>query len=493
MELSVIVVSYNAATFLERCLDSVAKHLTDLNHEVCVIDNASSDGSAEFVGRQFPRARLVINPANLGFAAGINAGLCATSGRYVLWLNPDAELLACGIATLLRYMDLHRDVGIVGPQILDPNGSIQLSCRSFPSYGAALFNRYSLMTRLFPGNIFSRRYLQTDWGHHEIRDVDWVSGACLLHRREVVQQIGQLDESFFMYCEDVDFCRRARHVGWAVRYHPGMRVLHHIGGSTRQCSRRMVVERHRSIWRYYTKHFPRSAAKDAVIWVGILARCAGLLLQASIAGNRETRDPLPMPRAKRALDVVLSGIGLIVSAPLWALIAAAIKLDDGGPVFYGQERVGQAGWRFRSWKFRSMVPGAEQRRQAAAGDARVTRVGRLLRATALDELPQLWNIFVGEMSFVGPRALLPEEIEVHGTGESVPLEAIPGSEMRHRVRPGLTGVAQVFAPRDVPRRHKFRYDLLYIRRQSFLLDLRLITLSFWITFRGAWERRERKF
>jgi lipopolysaccharide/colanic/teichoic acid biosynthesis glycosyltransferase len=174
------------------------------------------------------------------------------------------------------------------------------------------------------------------------------------------------------------------------------------------------------------------------------------------------------------------------------LVAAAIKLDDGGPVFYGQERVGRAGRRFRSWKFRSMVVGADRQRQAAAGDARVTRVGRLLRATALDELPQLWNIFVGEMSFVGPRALLPEEIETHGSGESVPLEAIPGYETRHRVRPGLTGVAQVFAPRDLPRRHKFRYDLLYIRRQSLLLDLRLIVLSFWITFRGAWERREGK-
>jgi lipopolysaccharide/colanic/teichoic acid biosynthesis glycosyltransferase len=198
------------------------------------------------------------------------------------------------------------------------------------------------------------------------------------------------------------------------------------------------------------------------------------------------------PRLKRSFDVVLSVIGLMVSAPLWALIATAIKLDDGGATFYPQERVGKGGTRFKSWKFRSMVHGADQRRQAAAGDARVTRVGRLLRATALDELPQLWNIFVGEMSFVGPRALLPEEIETHGSGESVPLEAIPGYEIRHRVRPGLTGVAQVFAPRDLPRRHKFRYDLLYIRRQSFLLDLRLILLSFWITFRGAWERRQGK-
>lgn len=195
---------------------------------------------------------------------------------------------------------------------------------------------------------------------------------------------------------------------------------------------------------------------------------------------------------KRVFDVSLAALGLVGSMPLSALIGAAIKLDDGGPVFYGQERVGQGGRRFRSWKFRSMVHGADPRRQAAEGDARVTRVGRLLRATALDELPQLWNIFVGEMSFVGPRALLPAEIEVHGPGESVPLEAIPGYEMRHRVRPGLTGVAQIFAPRDLPRRHKFRYDLLYIRRQSFLLDLRLVVLSFWITFRGAWERRQGK-
>jgi len=110
----------------------------------------------------------------------------------------------------------------------------------------------------------------------------------------------------------------------------------------------------------------------------------------------------------------------------------------------------------------------------------------------MDELPQLWNIFKGDMSFVGPRALVPEEIEVNGLGAAVPLEKIPGYEARHRVRPGLTGVAQVYAARDVPRRHKFRYDLLYIRRQSVWLDLKLILLSFWITFRGRWEHRGRK-
>jgi lipopolysaccharide/colanic/teichoic acid biosynthesis glycosyltransferase len=111
----------------------------------------------------------------------------------------------------------------------------------------------------------------------------------------------------------------------------------------------------------------------------------------------------------------------------------------------------------------------------------------------MDELPQLWNIFRGDMSFVGPRALVPEEIEVSGSGARVPIEAIPGYEARHRVRPGLTGLAQVFAPRDIPRRHKFKLDQLYVRRQSFWLDLKLVAVSFWISFRGTWERRGAKF
>ena len=200
--------------------------------------------------------------------------------------------------------------------------------------------------------------------------------------------------------------------------------------------------------------------------------------------------------AKRVLDVTLSGIGLIASAPLWGLIALLIKLEDGGPVFYGQERSGLNGVPFRVQKFRSMIPDAEARVgavQAIEHDPRVTRIGRLLRATAMDELPQLWNIFRGDMSFTGPRALRPGEIETLGSGHVEQLEDVPGFAVRASVRPGLTGIAQIFAPRDIPRRLKFRYDLLYVRRQSFWLDVRLIALSFWITFRGTWEVRGQKF
>lgn len=205
--------------------------------------------------------------------------------------------------------------------------------------------------------------------------------------------------------------------------------------------------------------------------------------------------PVPIPAAKRALDVALSGAGLVLSSPLWALIALTIKLEDGGPVFFSQERAGEGGRVFRAWKFRSMIPDAEKHVgaiQAAEGDPRVTRIGRIMRATAMDELPQLWNIFVGDMSFVGPRALRPGEIEVLGSGRLEALEEVPGYRERARVRPGLTGIAQIYAPRDVPRRHKFKYDRLYVERQSFLLDIRLIATSFWITFRGRWETRASK-
>jgi lipopolysaccharide/colanic/teichoic acid biosynthesis glycosyltransferase len=199
--------------------------------------------------------------------------------------------------------------------------------------------------------------------------------------------------------------------------------------------------------------------------------------------------------AKRAFDVALAGLGLGLAWPLGLAIAALVKLEDGGPVFFAQPRVGRDGVQFQSWKFRSMHPDAARLgpRQAEAGDARMTRVGRVLRSTAMDELPQLWNILRGDMSFVGPRALMPDEIELGSRGARVAIETILGYEARHRVRPGLTGIAQIYAARDVPRRKKFRYDLLYIRRRSFALDLRLIALSFWITLRGTWERRGAKF
>ena len=198
---------------------------------------------------------------------------------------------------------------------------------------------------------------------------------------------------------------------------------------------------------------------------------------------------------KRPFDIALSGLGLVLSSPLWAMFSLAIKLEDRGPVFYLQERVGKGGLTFKVIKFRSMIVDAERTTgavQATEHDPRVTRVGRFLRGTAMDELPQLVNIFKGDMSFVGPRALRPQEREVMGDPGVLAIEHIPGFAERLTVTPGLTGVAQVYLPADAPRRKKFRYDLRYIRRASFCLDLKLIALSFLITFRGKWEYHGKK-
>jgi lipopolysaccharide/colanic/teichoic acid biosynthesis glycosyltransferase len=197
---------------------------------------------------------------------------------------------------------------------------------------------------------------------------------------------------------------------------------------------------------------------------------------------------------KRPFDVALSFLGFVLSLPFWLVISFLIWIEDRGPIFYKQERVGQNGRIFCAIKFRSMIKDAEEEGpvQASENDPRITKVGRVLRATAMDELPQLINIFKGDMSFVGPRALRPEEKESQTNSNAKYLWEIPGYKERHSVRPGLTGVAQIYLPTDVLRRKKFRYDLFYIKKQSFWWDLKLIFLSFWITFRGKWESRKPK-
>jgi len=191
---------------------------------------------------------------------------------------------------------------------------------------------------------------------------------------------------------------------------------------------------------------------------------------------------------KRVFDALLASVGLLISAPLWAVFAIAIKLEDGGPVFFAQPRCGRRGRVFQALKFRTMAPDAERAQgptYAVPGDPRVTWTGRLLRATALDELPQLVNIFLGQMSFVGPRPERPEFVEEFK-------KELPAYEQRLQILPGLTGLAQIYGHYNSSPRAKLRYDLLYLKRRSFLLDVRLILLSFWISLRGRWQLRGKK-
>ena len=198
-------------------------------------------------------------------------------------------------------------------------------------------------------------------------------------------------------------------------------------------------------------------------------------------------------RLKWPLEAALALLGLVLLLPVCVIVALAIWLDDRGPIVIHQTRVGRGGVPFGVIKFRTMHPFVhlDVHRQATVVDNRITRVGRVLRATALDEIPQLLNVVRGEMSFVGPRALLPQEIEVDSRSRYHRIEDVPNYHVRVSVTPGLTGLAQVFAPRDISRQRKFKYDALYARRMSLWLDLRLIGLSIAISLTGRWPRRGR--
>ena len=206
------------------------------------------------------------------------------------------------------------------------------------------------------------------------------------------------------------------------------------------------------------------------------------------------------PIFKRPFDLLLSAAGLLLSLPLWGLFALLIWLEDGSPIFFRQQRIGRNGRMFTSLKFRSMIANAGHvERQATKDDQRITRVGRVLRKTAMDELPQIWNIFLGDMSFVGPRSQPEKElVRVKGEERELYIRDVPGFAVRQLVRPGLTGVTQIFAPREVPHRYKFKYDLIYVRRvmrnqgfmgsvRMFFYDFGLILRSTWITVLGRWE------
>lgn len=206
--------------------------------------------------------------------------------------------------------------------------------------------------------------------------------------------------------------------------------------------------------------------------------------------KRQRRNSL-----KRPFDFLLATLGLILFSPIWILISVLIKLDDGGPIFYTQERWAREGKKFVAYKFRTMVPHSDEKwgsLQARANDPRLTKVGRVLRGTALDELPQLINIWKGDMSFVGPRALAVTEIPIHPDGEAISFQGSSEFRQRLQVHPGLTGLAQIYAPRDASFRKKFRYDLLYINDQSLRLDIRLIVCSVWISLHAKWESGGRK-
>lgn len=286
IDLSIVIVTFNSAAHIAACLRSLPRALDGITSEIVVVDNASSDGTVALVRREFPAVRILERAVNGGFAAAVNQGIAATSGRYVAWINPDAQVVEGRFADVVAWLDAHPDAGIAGLRLVDPEGRVEPSARAFPGFYSALGHRYSLLTRLWPGNPFSKRYLGTHADREGITPADWVSGAALVHRRQLAADLGGLDEQFFMYCEDVDFCYRAARAGSTACYLPLVTLRHEIGASSSRVKRSMIHARHDSLWRYYRKHYKRNALKDAAAYAGISMRCRWLLLYDALGGRR---------------------------------------------------------------------------------------------------------------------------------------------------------------------------------------------------------------
>lgn len=270
-DLSICMVNWNAGSELLACLDSIRPGLSTIRYEVVVVDNASSDGSPELIGMQYPWVRQQINTANLGFAKAANQAISMSSGRYVLLLNPDTEADFGALDSLIAFADTVPDAGIIGCRILNSDRSLQYSCRRFPTLVAGML-RNTPLAKLCPNSRHVGDYLMQDWDHASVRDVDWVSGAAMLIRREAIQGIGCLDERFFMYCEDMDLCKRAGESGWRVVYYPHATIVHAIGRSSSKNATRMILAFHQSMYRYYAKHHasiemfvPRSVVAIALV------------------------------------------------------------------------------------------------------------------------------------------------------------------------------------------------------------------------------------
>lgn len=256
--LSVCIVNYQARDYLRECLDSIRKNVCLEGLEIIVVDNGSQDQSIEMLSQDYPEVRLIRNEKNEGYTLPMNQGLKAAVGRYLMQLNPDTIILPGAFEAMVSFMDAHPEVGISGPKVLNTDGSMQKSCRRGDSRPLAVFAYFLGLARRFPKSKLFGGYHLNYLDEDEINEVGGLAGSCMLIRRDVIQQIGYLDEAFFAYQEDADFCFRARQAGWKVTYYPVAKIIHYGGqGGSRVQPYKAIIEWHRSYWIYYRKNFAK--------------------------------------------------------------------------------------------------------------------------------------------------------------------------------------------------------------------------------------------
>jgi len=257
-EISVCIVTYKAKDFLRDCLHSLIEN-THLTYEVIVIDNGSNDGVDVMLESEFPSIQFIQNASNLGYTFPMNQALRQGKGRYLLQLNPDTLILPNALDRLVEFADAHPQIGICGPKVLNRDMTLQKSCRRGEPTPWAIFTYFLGFSKRFPKSKSFGQYQLNYIDEDETHPVAGVSGSCMLIRRELIEQIGYLDERFFAYQEDADFCFRARAAGWQVYYFPGAKIIHYGGrGGSQVEPYRSIIAWHRSYFLYYQKHLQKN-------------------------------------------------------------------------------------------------------------------------------------------------------------------------------------------------------------------------------------------
>ncbi|OAS20511.1 glycosyltransferase family 2 protein [Paenibacillus oryzisoli] len=283
MDLSIIIVNYKTKNLTLACIESVFSSITSYNYEIILIDNASNDGTIQSVNEQYPEVVTIANKENVGFSRANNQGIRIAKGRYVLLLNSDTIVQQDTIQTMLHFMDENPIVGASGCKIVLPDGTLDKACkRGFPTPSASFYYAFGF-AKLFPRirrfNQYQLGYLDPDQQY----PIDSLVGAFMLVRRETIEHVGMLDEEFFMYGEDIDWCYRIKEAGWVNYYYPRTQIVHHKGASSRRKPYKIIYEFHRAMILFHNKHYRKkySWLTNAMVYIGV-----GVKFGLSLARNK---------------------------------------------------------------------------------------------------------------------------------------------------------------------------------------------------------------
>ena len=299
INLSNIIVSWNAKEYLDECLQSIVENAPPFAFETIVVDNASTDGAPDLVEKKYPQVHLIRNAENLGFAKANNIGIEQSKGKYICLINSDAVVLKDCLDLMCRYMDEHPEIGVLGPRVLNRDGSLQPTCREFPTFWKNLC-RATALDKLFPKSKIFGGYFMMNWSHDTVREVDFLSGCFMLVRKSAIEQVGLLDDNFFFYGEDKDWCKRFWKAGWKVVYFPHAEAIHYLYGSSDKDPVKLYIQQTRANLQYYTKHHSR-AAKTAFLLTNIFHQIIRIMGSSILYILKPSGKEITLQKIKRSL------------------------------------------------------------------------------------------------------------------------------------------------------------------------------------------------